>query len=176
MSLGHNDIIEIMKLFRESQFNNICIESGDFKLVISKDGHDPSHQNGHRQTRDIPADNKNILNNAAGMPVTAAADFISEQATLDYDQIEREGLKIFRSPMLGVFYRSPNPGAAPFVQEGSQVDLGTTLCIIEVMKLYTSITSDVPGKIAKVCVQDGQMVEYGQPLFLIEPQANTNGE
>jgi len=73
-----------------------------------------------------------------------------------------------KSPIVGTFYRSPAPDAAPYVDVGSAVEQGTTLCIVEAMKLMNEIESDVSGKIVKVLVETGQAVEYDQPLFLVE--------
>lgn len=75
---------------------------------------------------------------------------------------------IVKSPMVGTFYRSAQPGAEPFVQVGSDVKEGETLCIIEAMKLLNEIESDKSGRIKAVLVENGQPVEYGQPLFVIE--------
>jgi biotin carboxyl carrier protein len=74
-----------------------------------------------------------------------------------------------RSPIVGTFYRAPAPDAEPFVQVGSHVTPGTTLCIIEAMKLMNEIQSDIAGTVVKILVENGQPVEYNQVLFLIEP-------
>ncbi len=73
-----------------------------------------------------------------------------------------------KSPIVGTFYRSPAPDAAPFVQVGSQIEPGAVLCIVEAMKLMNEIEADVAGKIAKIMVENGQPVEYDQTLFLVE--------
>ncbi len=73
-----------------------------------------------------------------------------------------------KSPIVGTFYRAPAPDADPYVQMGQQVENGTTLCIIEAMKLMNEIESDAPGKIIKILAENGQPVEYGQPLFILE--------
>ena len=73
-----------------------------------------------------------------------------------------------KSPMVGTFYRAPSPGAPSFVEVGQSVSKGQTLCIIEAMKLLNEIESDVAGTIKAILVENGQPVEYGQPLFLIE--------
>jgi acetyl-CoA carboxylase biotin carboxyl carrier protein len=73
-----------------------------------------------------------------------------------------------RSPIVGTFYRAPAPDAAPFIQVGSLIEPGTVLCIVEAMKLMNEIESDVSGKIAKILVENGQPVEYGQVLFHVE--------
>lgn len=73
-----------------------------------------------------------------------------------------------KSPMVGTFYRAPSPGAKAFVELGQSVSAGETLCIIEAMKMLNQIESDKAGKIAAILVENGQPVEYGQPLFVIE--------
>jgi acetyl-CoA carboxylase biotin carboxyl carrier protein len=73
-----------------------------------------------------------------------------------------------KSPMVGTFYRAPSPGAPPFVEVGQQVTKGQTLCIIEAMKLLNEIESDASGMVKAILVENGQPVEYGQPLFTIE--------
>ena len=75
---------------------------------------------------------------------------------------------IVKSPMVGTFYRSASPGAAPFVQIGSQVKEGETICIIEAMKILNEIETDKAGTVTQILVENGQAVEYGQPLFIIE--------
>jgi len=73
-----------------------------------------------------------------------------------------------KSPMVGTFYRSPSPGASSFVEIGQNVTKGQTLCIIEAMKLLNEIESDASGVVTSILVENGQPVEYGQPLFIIE--------
>ncbi len=79
---------------------------------------------------------------------------------------EPEG-HVIRSPMVGTFYRAPSPGAKPFVVEGQSVSSGDTLCIIEAMKILNQIESDKSGKVIEVLVENGQPVEYNEPLFVI---------
>jgi len=79
------------------------------------------------------------------------------------------GLLAVESPMVGTFYRAPAPGAEPYVKEGDLVEKGTVLCVIEAMKLMNEVESDVKGRIAGIAAQNGQPVEFGQTLFLIEP-------
>ena len=74
-----------------------------------------------------------------------------------------------KSPMVGTFYRASSPGAKPFVEEGMQVSVGDTLCIIEAMKLFNEIESEVSGKIVKVLIDNATPIEYDQPLFLVDP-------
>ncbi|MDB4949478.1 MAG: biotin carboxyl carrier protein of acetyl-CoA carboxylase, partial [Gemmatimonadetes bacterium] len=76
-----------------------------------------------------------------------------------------------KSPMVGTFYRQPAPEAPPYVEPGSRVVRGQTLCILEAMKLMNELPSDVAGTVREVCVENGEPVEYGQVLFRIEPAA-----
>ncbi len=82
---------------------------------------------------------------------------------------EEVNLVTITSPIVGIFYRSPSPDAPHFVEEGSMVKKGQVLCIVEAMKLMNEIESDVDGILRKILVENGQPVEYGEPLFLIEP-------
>ncbi len=79
------------------------------------------------------------------------------------------GLVTITSPIVGTFYRSPSPDAEPYVEEGDTVKKGQVLCIVEAMKLMNEIESEVDGRIVKILVESAKPVEYGQPLFLIEP-------
>ncbi|MBI2555170.1 MAG: acetyl-CoA carboxylase biotin carboxyl carrier protein [Candidatus Rokubacteria bacterium] len=80
-------------------------------------------------------------------------------------------LLTIEAPMVGTFYRAPSPTADPYVREGDVIKEGQVLCVIEAMKLMNEIESKVAGRISKILVENGQPVEYGQPLFLIEPRA-----
>jgi acetyl-CoA carboxylase biotin carboxyl carrier protein len=82
---------------------------------------------------------------------------------------KKENLIEIKAPMVGTFYRAPSPGAKPFVEVGDTVNPGDVVCIIEAMKLMNEIKSEVSGKIKEILVENGQPVEFGQTLFLIEP-------
>ncbi|MBM3985826.1 MAG: acetyl-CoA carboxylase biotin carboxyl carrier protein, partial [Planctomycetes bacterium] len=81
----------------------------------------------------------------------------------------RENLHVFKSPMVGTFYRAPSPEAPPFASVGDKVDEHTTVCIIEAMKVMNEITPDKAGVVVSVEVENGEAVEFGQPLLLIRP-------
>lgn len=83
-------------------------------------------------------------------------------------EVKNEDVKIVKSPMVGTFYSKPSPTASSYAQVGKEVKVGDTLCIIEAMKLMNEIESEFAGKISKVLVKDGDVVEYGMPLFEIE--------
>jgi acetyl-CoA carboxylase biotin carboxyl carrier protein len=81
----------------------------------------------------------------------------------------RDDLYLVKSPIVGTYYDAPSPGAEPFVKVGAHVDSGKTLCIVEAMKLMNEIESDISGEVLRIFVENGQPVEYGQPLFGIRP-------
>ncbi len=99
------------------------------------------------------------------MPQQQAAPAVSAAPVASEPSVKTHEVK---SPIVGTLYRAPSPDADPYVQVGQQVENGTTLCIIEAMKLMNEIESDASGKIIKILVENGQPVEYGQPLFVLE--------
>jgi acetyl-CoA carboxylase biotin carboxyl carrier protein len=106
-----------------------------------------------------------------GAPMTAALPAAgpgAAQADEDSDATELESGEVVRSPMVGTFYRAPTPGSKPFVEEGQTVKAGETLCIIEAMKILNQIECEEGGKIKRILVENGQPVEYNQPLFILE--------
>ena len=94
-------------------------------------------------------------------------DLVSESSISELEITEPEG-KVIKSPMVGTFYRAASPGAKAFVEVGDEVKEGMPVCIIEAMKIMNEIESEVAGTIAKVLCENGQAVEYGQPLFILE--------
>jgi len=101
-----------------------------------------------------------------GVPAPAHVEVDVEAAT--FPDVAGDAVTIV-APMLGTFYRAPAPGAAPFVEVGSVVEPGTIVCIIEVMKMMNSVHAGVSGTIAEIWVENAQPVEYGTPLFRVEP-------
>ncbi|WP_457677922.1 acetyl-CoA carboxylase biotin carboxyl carrier protein [Thermovibrio sp.] len=95
---------------------------------------------------------------------------VSEPPVQGEKEKPEEKYFVVESPMVGTFYRAPAPGAEPFVKEGDYVEKGQTLCIIEALKVMNEIESEVSGIVRKILVENGQPVEYGQPLFYIEPR------
>lgn len=111
------------------------------------------------------------INAAAVQPVAQvapqAADSADTPAPEEPD--DTEGLHSISSPMVGMFYRAPNPDSPAFVEESDVVSVGQTLCIIEAMKIMNEIEADIKGRVVRVLVENGNPVEYNTPLFLIEP-------
>lgn len=162
------DIKQIQDLIRfvsKAGVNEVAIEQENFKITI-KTNQAPTIVNATIPTAQpvvsaapaqIPAAAANVAE-----PVAAAAAAVSAAAdTSNYLTI--------KSPMIGTFYRSAGPDKPLFVNVGDEIKAGTTVCIIEAMKLFNEIESEVSGRIVKVLVDNASPVEYDQPLFLVEP-------
>lgn len=102
--------------------------------------------------------------------VAAKAETTVQQPVQEVQQKEKEDSNLHKimSPMVGTFYQSPSPGADAYVKPGSRVTKDSIVCIVEAMKLFNEIEAEVDGEIVEVLVKDGQLVEYGQPLFLVK--------
>ena len=144
---------KLIDLVQESGIGELEITEGEEKVRISRAGNTV-------QTAVMTMPQGQTM--VAAAPASAAA----APAAAPETPAEPEGHEV-KSPMVGTFYRSPAPGAKPFVEIGQSVNAGDTLCIIEAMKLLNEIEADQGGVIKTVLVENGQPVEYGQPLFLI---------
>jgi acetyl-CoA carboxylase biotin carboxyl carrier protein len=145
---------KLIDLVQESGIGEIEITEGEEKVRIS------------RQLAAAPMLMATPAMQAAAMPA-AGGPGAGVPAAAPPPAAEPKGHSL-KSPMVGTFYRAPSPGAPSFVEVGQSVTKGQTLCIIEAMKLLNEIESDVSGTIKAILVENGQPVEYGQPLFLIE--------
>ncbi|MBR2176661.1 MAG: acetyl-CoA carboxylase biotin carboxyl carrier protein [Clostridia bacterium] len=99
--------------------------------------------------------------------IQAAPEILSAAVVEEKHETKAEGTAV-ESPMVGVFYAAPSPDSDPYVSVGSKVNKGDVLCLIEAMKLMNEVTAEKSGEIAEICVENGQVVEYGQPLFRIK--------
>ncbi|OQX89364.1 MAG: acetyl-CoA carboxylase, biotin carboxyl carrier protein [candidate division Zixibacteria bacterium 4484_93] len=97
-----------------------------------------------------------------------AEEKIAPPSEIDESIKEKEGFVSISAPIVGTFYRAPSPDAEPYVRVGDHIEQGTVVCIIEAMKLFNEIKSEIGGTIKKILVENGQPVEYGQTLFLVE--------
>jgi acetyl-CoA carboxylase biotin carboxyl carrier protein len=104
-----------------------------------------------------------------GAPASSAPEAAAESGGSTGQARSTDGLHVVKSPIVGTFYASPSPGADPFVKMGAYVEAGQTLCIVEAMKLMNEIESDESGEVVRIFAENGQPVEYGQPLFGIRP-------
>ena len=159
------DIKQIQDLIRfvsKSGVNEVAIEQENFKITI-KTNQEPTYV-----TASVPVA---APAPAAPQTINIAADAPAAAPSLPAAAPSADTSKYItvKSPMIGTFYRSSGPDKAPFVNVGDEINAGKPVCIIEAMKLFNEIESDVKGKIVKVLVNDATPVEYDQPLFLVEP-------
>ncbi|MFL6659717.1 MAG: acetyl-CoA carboxylase biotin carboxyl carrier protein [Massilia sp.] len=145
----------LIDLVAESDIAELEVTEGESKVRIVKSSAIPQNQMVMMQ----PQGMQQHFAPAAGAPAAAAAPVAPVVA-------EQTG-HIVKSPMVGTFYRSSAPGSPAFVEVGATIKEGDTLCIIEAMKLLNEIDSDVSGVVTKILVENGQPVEFGQPLFVI---------
>jgi len=158
------ELKEIIRLVAEKEFAEFELEQPDFKLRIRRNAPPILHAIESPAARVAPSP---TLVEPIPMPSAPTVPSIEAAPPVEDEKVYH----IIRSPIVGTFYRAPNPTASPFVEVGDHVEAGTVLCIIEAMKLMNEITADVAGEVVKIYVENGQPVEYGQPLFAIKPNA-----
>ncbi len=156
-------IKKLIELVAEKQFTSFELELGDFRISLQR-GESRSSTEMVPQLPSPAVAPAVVSATEPAEAITAAASASTETAP---GAIE-ETLHWVKSPIVGTFYRAPSPNAKPFVEIGDLVAVGATLCIIEAMKLMNEITAEVSGTIVKILAENGQPVEYGQPLFGIK--------
>lgn len=147
------EIKEVIALMNENHLIEIEIEKDGTKIRLRKSGSEIVHE--------------------VTAPVNAASAAAQQQAAPAAAQQQAEAESKFiqiKAPMVGTFYRAPAPDAASYIEIGQDIEVGQVLCIIEAMKLMNEIKSEVKGKVARICVENADPVEYGQVLFLVEPK------
>jgi acetyl-CoA carboxylase biotin carboxyl carrier protein len=154
--MNQKELKELIEFLKEQDIAEFELERGDVKVRIKRGtpiAIAPAA---------LPISAPTVPFAAAAQPAAAPAAPTSTSAD--------EGLHQVKSPIVGTFYESPSPGSPPFVKPGDTVEAGQVLCIIEAMKLMNEIEADVSGELVKRLVNNGQPVEYGQPLFSIRPR------
>lgn len=174
--INKDEVFQILKILAESTLDEVHLETDELKLIAKKSAAHGAIQTLGVHSQEpieapVPQQSPEISpvqepGTSAEIPLEGPAQ--REEPSL---HLEEEGFTPIKSPMLGTFYRAPKPGAPPFVQVGQEVSEDDTVCIIEVMKLFNTIKAGVRGRIAKVCVENAQMVEFQQTLFLVEEVA-----
>jgi acetyl-CoA carboxylase biotin carboxyl carrier protein len=153
------EINNLINAVNHSNVNELKLEKGDFKITIRQGGTVIMNQAPQAiQQTVVPVQN-------APAPVAAAPT----PAPTPVADATPDNLITIKSPMIGTFYRSSGPGKPVFVNVGDDIKEGQVLCIVEAMKLFNEIESEISGKIVKVLVDDASPIEYDQPLFLVQP-------
>ena len=160
MTLNYADVGEILKMIDASSCTEVVIELDGIKLVVRKGGQSLSAADESTTLSSTnlspPVPTKAISESSATVVKSFAS---SGQATVNDE--------IVKSPMVGTYYSKPSPEDAPFAAVGQKVKKGETLCLIEVMKLFTSVEATKDGIVAAIFAEDGALVEFDQPLFSI---------
>lgn len=168
------EIRELIKLVGQSNIDEFVYEAEGAKIKMKKNlaGEAvviPAVQQAVQQPVQTPAAEvapKPAVQEVQAQPKAVAVETVKEPETA----VDTANLHKITSPMVGTFYQSPAPGQNPYVRVGSKVTESSIVCIVEAMKLFNEIEAEVNGEIVEVLVKDGQLVEYGQPLFLVKPE------
>jgi acetyl-CoA carboxylase biotin carboxyl carrier protein len=163
--MNQKEIRELIEFLIDKDIAEFELERGDVKLRVKRGGVQ-AFAAAPVITVAAPAQAPVPHAPAASGPV-ASAPAVAAPAAVVED--ETAGASVIKSPIVGTFYESPSPGAPPFVKPGDTVSVGQVLCIVEAMKLMNEIESDYSGTVVKRFVENGQPVEYGQPLFAVRP-------
>lgn len=162
MSLRYDQVAELLKIIDASACDDFVLETAELKLSLRRRGAGDAALSAARPAE--PVRQAAVAPAPAGAgPSPAAGPGASAPA------VGGAGREM-RAPMVGTFYRAPSPEAPPFVEVGDRVTPGQPLCVIEVMKLFTTLQAEVAGKIVEIAAGNGELVEYGALLFVIEPE------
>lgn len=167
MELTQDDVERILKIIDQAEHvEELDLTYGGFRLHLRRSGA-PERPGGFDAPRPAapatPPDAKSKTAIPAEGPAKSA---VQHSSVIEVP----EGMVAVRAPMLGTFYRAPSPGEKPFVEVGQPIKTGDTVCLIEVMKLFSSVKAETDGKVAQILVENGGLVEFNQILILIEPE------
>lgn len=171
-----HEIRELIKLVDRSSITDFEYENEGFKVSLKKNS--VNAVGAHNETSAVSGPEKSSSAETAPATVSQKPEQPVKEQVHKQTQIpetpragvEDDQLHKIESPMVGTFYRAPAPDAEPYVQAGDKVTETTVVCIVEAMKLMNEIEAEVRGEIVEVLVENGQLVEYGQPLFLVKPE------
>jgi acetyl-CoA carboxylase biotin carboxyl carrier protein len=147
--MENKKIFELMDKFEKSSIDTFVLEDGEFSLTLKK--------------------NKKMIassNNFEAPKVTQ--NFIEHNTHKEEQKAEKFSGKVIKSPIVGTFYASSSPEKPPFVDIGSKVSVGDTVCIVEAMKMFNEVSTEFDGIVKEILVQNGENIEYGQPLIVLE--------
>jgi acetyl-CoA carboxylase biotin carboxyl carrier protein len=160
------EIQSLIKFVAKSGASEVKLETDEIKITIRTGAFNSPHET-TTYVQQIPVSSAPV-----GPSLTPASTdgAIASEANADVSGTEEDSRYItIKSPIIGTFYRKPSPDKPPFVEVGANIGQGDVLCVIEAMKLFNDIESEVSGKIIKVLVEDSSPVEFDQPLFLVDP-------
>lgn len=161
--MDFKQIQELIKLVNDSNIGEVSVEQKDFKITIRQ-----KEEHVTQVMAAMPQLPTQVLPQAPLQTLPAAAPALQASSPQKEEAASSNTITI-KSPMIGTFYRRPSPDKPNFIEVGDDVSAGKVVCIIEAMKLFNEIESEVSGKVVKILVEDSSPVEYDQPLFLVEP-------
>ena len=165
-----NYLKKLLKIFDESTAYELTIEEEGIKIKLSRQNKFPQSQIQSVSAQSfIPPSLPGGLMQTPPAEVFTTEKFMEKQLPETDSPVLPDNLHEIKSPIVGTFYRSPAPDAPPYVEVGSHIEVGSTMCIIEAMKLMNEIESDSSGTVIKILVSNSQPVEFGQALFIIKP-------
>lgn len=159
----------LLKLISDTDVNEVEIEEGEFKIRVKKQPDTIHRAETAPMYQGSPAAVGYQMPGADAPQQQAPAPQTQSPPPAEDSNKEDDNLLTVRSPIVGTFYRSPSPESEPFINIGDTVATGDVLCIVEAMKIMNEIEAEHSGKVVKLLVDDGQPVEFDQPLFLIQP-------
>ena len=162
--MDFKQIQELIKLVNDSNIGEVTIEQKEFRLTIKQKEEQVTQMVAGPMQAPMYAQPM-----AAQQPLASSQPAPSQQDKPKQESTASSNTITIKSPMIGTFYRRPSPDKSNFVEVGDDVNPGKVVCIIEAMKLFNEIESEVKGKVVKILVEDASPVEYDQPLFLVEP-------
>jgi acetyl-CoA carboxylase biotin carboxyl carrier protein len=168
VDLDLEELAAVIELLDKADFTDFRYEKGDLRIAVRRGG-PPLDGPSAPPAPDAPRQAATTLNAAASNAPAPTTAPISPGGGAGADHAVEEGLVLIRSSMLGAFYRSPKPGDPPFVEVGDKVDTDSVVGIVEVMKLMNSVAAGVAGEIVAVHAENGDLVEFEQPLFSVRP-------
>lgn len=157
------EILELIDFIAKADINEVNIETPEFKVFVKK------KPDVHMGPPEIIQAAPVISHLTSHTTDTPAQDALKKELSQDQKTAAGKNLKEIRSPMIGTFYQAPNPESPAFVKIGDKINQGQTVCIIEAMKLFNEIESEISGTIVEILVENASPVEYDQPLFLVNP-------
>lgn len=164
--MDFKQIQELIKMVNKSNIGEVTVELKDFRVTIKQKEDRIQH------VMSVPAQAAPVIPNIQHIPAhTSQAPAVLPTAATESakEALAASNVITVRSPMIGTFYRKAGPDKPNFVEVGDEINPGKVVCIIEAMKLFNEIESEVKGKVVKILVEDASPVEYDQPLFLVEP-------
>jgi acetyl-CoA carboxylase biotin carboxyl carrier protein len=163
--MDFKQIQELIKMINKSNIGELTVEQKDFRITIKQKEENITHIAAPLH----PAPAYSVPQHQVQLSQPGSLPGIAEDKSKTASETTAGNLLTIKSPMIGTFYRRASPDKPLFVEVGDEVSPGKVVCIIEAMKLFNEIESEVKGKIIKILVEDASPVEYDQPLFLVEP-------